>query len=246
MFSVNTRDSIGIAKHMSVTISGLTFQDGQKIHIYTVQQMVSGGGSMLFNGADSNLMYAGSSDWAMGTTDFTIEWFQNQVDPGAHPRVFSVGVYPSASIAVSIEGGSLYFWMDGSEGAVATLDAFLNTWTHIALVRIDGTVSIYQDGVLLSSNSSSQDISDSSTPLYIGSEEGTGSFFEGNLTNFRWINGIGVYSSNFTPPSAPLTAITDTVLLLDATSVGTVVTDTSGQNQSATNTDVTWDAGSPF
>jgi hypothetical protein len=34
------------------------------------------------------------------------------------------------------------------------------------------------------------------------------------MANFRFVNGTAVYTSNFTPPTAPLTAIPNTQVLL--------------------------------
>jgi hypothetical protein len=41
-----------------------------------------------------------------------------------------------------------------------------------------------------------------------------GDRFRGYVSNFRLVNGTAVYTSNFTPPTSPLTAIPNTQVLL--------------------------------
>ena len=55
------------------------------------------------------------------------------------------------------------------------------------------------------------------TPLILGSNDGSGEYYKGNVADLRIVNGTAVYTSNFTPPTAPLTAITNTVFLLQST-----------------------------
>jgi hypothetical protein len=61
-------------------------------------------------------------------------------------------------------------------------------------------------------------------------------YFNGLMTNFRVVKGTAVYTSAFTAPINPLTAITNTQLLLSVTSSGTLVTDSSTNNLTVTNT----------
>jgi hypothetical protein len=49
---------------------------------------------------------------------------------------------------------------------------------------------------------------------------GGGLPFSGYLSGFRIVKGTAVYTANFTPPTAPLTAITNTSLLLNFTNAG--------------------------
>jgi hypothetical protein len=58
----------------------------------------------------------------------------------------------------------------------------------------------------------------------------------GNMTNYRLVIGTAVYTvAGFTPPTAPLTNITNTKLLLLASTSGTFTNDSSTAN-----------AGSPY
>lgn len=177
----------------------------------------SGGNSYLFDGTPEYLSYPASDNWAFGTGDFTIEWFQYQTDSSSFPRIFSIGSYPSTSIGCSIEGGNFYAWFpDGYSPGSA--EPYKNTWVHFAIVRMSGMLYVYKNGILLESTPNSNNIINSGLPLYIGIEAGgidpPQTQFGGYLTNFRIVKGTAVYTGNFTVPTSALTNIPGTVLLI--------------------------------
>lgn len=202
-------------------------------------------GSMTFAGTTSSyLTVANDADLRMGTGDFTIEWWQYQTDSNSFPRVFSIGTYPNADIGVSLESSTFYFWAGGSAIALGSLGSYKNQWVHFAVSRSGTTLRSFKNGTLLSSTTNSTNFSNTTTALRFGNEStlSSGAAFGGYLTNFRWVKGTAVYTANFTAPTAPLTAITNTKLLLLASTSGAVTTDSSGLGKSVTNTGVTWTA----
>ena len=94
----------------------------------------------------------------------------------------------------------------------------VNTWYHVAVVK-QGTSAnqqtIYLNGVALNATSPAWgSLSSITAPFNIGYiGEGFGTVFQGYISNFRIVNGTAVYTTTFTPPSAPLTAIANTSLL---------------------------------
>ena len=48
------------------------------------------------------------------------------------------------------------------------------------------------------------------------------------MSDMRVVNGTAVYTSNFTPPTAPLTKVTNTKLLANFTNAA--ITDSTGKN----------------
>lgn len=181
--------------------------------------------------------------------DFTIEWFQKSTGAfGSHPRIYSLGSFPAPN-AISIEsgGGHIYWWVGGSYRVDSAISQTLGTWYHYAIVRNNGLLKIFQNGIQVGSSGTWNDtITSASNVLYIGAEPGPTSQFQGNITNFRWTKNA-IYSSNFTPPSSPLSALTDTKLLLLATDSGGLITDSSGTGKVITNNGTaTWSSDSPF
>ena len=219
---------------------------------------ISNGGSIFFDGtAASNLSIANDIDFRLGTGNFTIEWFQYVLAGGGTAgRIFSIGTYTelapnNISIAVSLEGSDaskiFYAWLS-SPNAIETSN-YLNTWNHFAIVRNGTSLRIYKNGTQIGSTLTvSTDFNNSINALRIGNETVTSEIaaFRGYITNFRWTKGEAIYTSNFTRPSAPLTAGANTKLLLRATTSGTVATDSSGLGKTVTNTGVTWNALTPF
>ncbi len=206
-------------------------------------------GAMSFNGTINSFLSIGNDiDFRLRTGDFTIEWFQYQTAAGSFPRVFSVGTYSSASIAVSIEGGLFYLWVNGSAlfGLSVTV---LNQWVHFAVCRSGTSLRAFRNGTQIGTTQiSSADINDTTNAFTIGNEttKSSGSSFPGLITNFRWIKGTALYTSNFTRPTSVLQNVTNTKLLLIASSAATVSTDSSSTPKTITNSNVTYSSSTPF
>jgi hypothetical protein len=205
------------------------------------------GGSLHFN--NSYLTVPASSDWAVGTGDFTVEWFQYQFPTGGNERVFSVNAWPSASIACSMESSenTFYFWTNGNLIDCGNISGIYTSWTHIAVCRASGTLTAYVNGTQVYSGANSDDITDSSNLLYIGTESTRGgSDFLGYITNFQFVKGTALYNAPFTPPSAPITPDANAKLLLLASSDSEKLKDSSSQNKTVTNNGVDWNETTPF
>jgi len=202
-------------------------------------------GSLYFNGS-SNIRLAGSDDWAVGTGDFTVEWFQYQENGGSYPRIFAVQPWPDTQIGVSVEedGDNYYAWI-GGEGYGTSISNYLNQWIHCAITRESGTLYIFKDGDLSFSTTSSEDITDNTNLLYIGSTS-DGDYFTGHITNFHFVKGTALYTSNFTPPTSPITPVSNTKLLLLTSSEDTAFDDSSALNKSVTNNGALWSSLNPF
>jgi len=92
-------------------------------------------------------------------------------------------------------------------------------WYHVAVSYNGTNAAIYVNGVQQGATFACV-TSNSTTQLNIGLTNTTSAYFIGYISNVRYVNGTGVYTANFTPPTAPLTAITNTSLLLSGTNAG--------------------------
>jgi hypothetical protein len=215
------------------------------------------GGSMsfdsLYNDVGSQILYPNSASLALGSGDFTIEWFQYLTNNQTFTRPFSIGSYAQndISIALSYEGNITYFWTDAGAEQVYTTSLSLTTWTHVAIVGTGGTnIAFYLDGTRVFNGSIAYDFTDTTTALAIGNEtvqDGNGGAFDGEITNFRWVKGAALYSgATLTVPTQPLTAVSGTQLLLLASTEGTAFVDSSSANRTPTNNGATFSSTNPF
>jgi hypothetical protein len=206
------------------------------------------GGSLEFQTNLGYVQYPASADWALGTGDYTIEWWQWLTPGSQFPRPFSVGSYPNASIAVSIEGGTFYLWVNGTSPVVTVvLNNYLEQWVHFAISRQAGTTRIFQNGTQIASVADATNIAVDNLPLTIGNEQNATSAggFTGYITNFRWTKGEALYTSNFTVSNQVFTAGANTKLLLLAGSQINDVVDSTDQHV-ASGRNVTWLRVGPY
>jgi hypothetical protein len=127
-----------------------------------------------------------------------------------------------------------------------------NTWYHIVLVRdASNKETIWINGARSTSGQQDDNRNYSSPATGINWAHctwcvlGDSKFAGERITNLRFLVGTALYDTtleNITVPSAPLTAIANTKLLLLANSSGTITVDTSG-NQTITNTGATFATG---
>jgi hypothetical protein len=187
-----------------------TLDIGSAVSVVASSPFLGGGNSYQFTSSvNSYIDTAGSSDWAVGTGDFTIEWFGLQTTTAGFQRVFTVDDFASIDIGVSIEEGTFYYWANdafrfSSAGATA-----INNWYHWAVVRSSGTTTVYRSGAVRGTAfADTNNITNTTDPLTIGNENTASSLaaYVGLITNFRWVKGLAVYTGNFTVPTAALTA----------------------------------------
>ena len=202
-------------KIRQVIVAGGSFSNpavttGSAVTIVAQSPFAGGGNSYQFSSSvNSFLSFAGSSDWAVGTGDYTIEWFAYQTSTSSFPRAFAIGTYPSTTIGVSIEGGTFYYWANSGFRYSSSAGTVLNNWVHWAIVRQSNVTKVYKNGTQLGSQiTDNNNISNTSTALTIGNETSktTAAAFVGRITNFRWVKGLAVYTGNFTTPTSVLTA----------------------------------------
>ena len=136
-------------------------------------------------------------------------------------------------IAFLNTNNTIVFYDSNSVVTTTTDTLKLNSWNHVALVRNAGIFTIYIQGVGSTGVSSTYDYTNTTNPIVVGRyAHAASNGFAGYISNLRVVKGTAVYTAAFTPPAAPLTAISGTSLLLMSTNAGVI--DYSGRNNIST------------
>jgi hypothetical protein len=226
-------------------------------------QVITTTGAAVLSGSNYLTVPAGSN-MVLGTGDFTIEtWLYPTAAFGTLSRFFLLG--PSGGSGYLIfypnTSGQILYGKSGSSATITTTGTLtLNHWTHVAISRISGTTTIYFNGVAVGSAADTNNWPQATT-LYMGTDAAS-HYFTGYMSNMRIVIGVGVYTTNFTPPSSNLTATqstnvngnpsaaitgTQTALLLNTPNSSNFLTDSSTFNRTVTNVgSVTSTSSAPF
>jgi hypothetical protein len=109
------------------------------------------GNALQFDGSDDYVNIPGLSDYAFGTSDFTIEmWINPRVLSGNHRVLYCNQNLNNCQF--NIDSGpsfSLQFYGDGHEYGTGSLTWDMGVWYHIAVSRISSVLRIYRDAIEL-------------------------------------------------------------------------------------------------
>lgn len=176
-------------------------------------------GSVVFDGTNDDLQIADSNDFTFAKNDFTIEFWRYKQALAIDTYVSIYGTEAATRtfwFGQGSDGAEQFYWYhDSSTRSISSSPYPINTWSHLAAVRYNGTMTLYVDGVEAASTTSNVDvtINDTTENLVIGSVAGSAYDYQGYISNLRILNGTALYTSEFTPPVHELEVIGDTVLL---------------------------------
>jgi hypothetical protein len=227
------RDNSG--NSVALTASGNTsVQNFQPFTLPALQYTPQGfGGSGYFDGSGDGVTSANNIGFAFGTGDFTYEAYYYSLDTGASQRgMFDTRVNSSSTAGVLMREDSSGFLVYINGGTLFTASGRVPyTWQHIALVRNSGTIRLYVNGVQANSAANSTNFTDPNCRIsgFIDTQASPYGYY-GYISSARVIKGTCLYPSGttFTPPTAPLTPVTNTQLLLSMTNAA--IFDNSGMN----------------
>jgi len=182
------------------------------------------GGSSYHNGPNTGSYLTVAGGASLGSGSFTIEgWI--------YPQAYNTGFFNTITGTTPSGSGELYigyfsatqlYMNSGATGLTGaktvSMPLPLNVWQHIAIVKNGTTLTVYINGISTLSGSDTYTYTNPNM-LIGGWYDATGTLL-GYISNFRVVKGTAVYTSNFTPPTAPFTAITNTSLLLSGTNAG--------------------------
>lgn len=173
--------------------------------------------SVEFDGSGDYLSAPTSSDFSFGTGDFTVEcWFTKNAL--SHAGIWQISSTSSGlqsanygtTLALGYQSGVMQIYGAGNS-TTASHSIVTGKFYHAAYVRSSGVSKLYIDGTEIISQSDTTNYSH--TNMVIGGYYTTSYLHAGKISNLRVVKGTAVYTSNFTPPTAPLTAVTNTKLL---------------------------------
>ena len=179
------------------------------------------GASMECDGSGDYLSLAYDADFNFGTGSFTIEAFVYPKDLSGGQGIYSTsgGEGSQPKFLIYLDGATLKAHVNGFGSSVffnATVSPRIGEWTHIAFVRNGSTWYWFINGTQSGTGSNSTNITFSNLTTSVGyGGESAANTINGFISGFRVVKGTAVYTSNFTPPTAPVTAITNTKLLLN-------------------------------
>ena len=195
------------------------------------------GGSVYFDGNGDYLTAPANAAFDFGTGDFTIEVWVYPISNGLNYPTFLGSVTGWSDGAsghrFNNTGYANKFWFGrNGSGGVASGDPFMastntfsfNVWHHYSITRSGNTFRMFVNGALENTQTFSGSYNAGLGGLRSGwsTWDGAGGYFTGYTSNLRMLKGTALYTTTFTPPTAPLTAITNTSLLLNMTSAGIV------------------------
>lgn len=174
--------------------------------------------SNYFNGSTDALSWGGQTQFALGTGDFTIEFWLNLSSYNASNSTVldfrpasTNGAYPTIYVDNT---GVLYYYANTANQITGSTLA-RSTWYHVAITRSGTSTRMFVNGSQVGTTytDSTNYLVGASRPVLATNGFSTGSYAQGYISNFRVVKGTAVYTGAFTPPTAPLQPIAGTSLL---------------------------------
>ena len=155
----------------------------------------------------------GTSDWAFGSADFTVDFWFNW-DGTSQLNTYGVGmgsydgenkdswllqIYDSGRIMYYVFDSAGNRFIEGSNSGLFTA----NNWHHFAWVYGTGVMKLYLDGTVVASRTLTLDIG-GTKDLWVGNVNPNNpeSGFHGHIDEVRISKGVARWTSDFTPPTS--------------------------------------------
>jgi hypothetical protein len=164
-----------------------------------------GTGSIAFDGTGDYLSIATNTALQFGTGNFTFECWVYRNSASGQIFIADFGVSSANGWALYDEGsgGNMQVRIaDVDRIAVSPIPA--TTWTHLAVVRVGTTITLYVNGTAAGSYASAGTNLIYAGTNYIGSYIGSSSYMNGYMDDIRITKGYARYTTTFTPPTSAL------------------------------------------
>ena len=159
-----------------------------------------------------------SAALAFGTSDFTWElWVDPTVSATEDQYLISLQTATS-HVGLNLYNGTIRVGDFNASPLTVAIPGLLNTWIHLAAVRSGNVLTLFLNGKSVGTSVISGSLSFTCSGVCrIGAYYNApsyGAYFGGYLSDVRLVKGTAVYTANFVPPTAPLTAVLGTSLLV--------------------------------
>lgn len=187
-------------------------------------QFKFGSASILFDGVNDFIRGDGSTDFAFGTGDWTVELWVRLNATGIDQMLYDSrpsatdGAYPEIFINTS----NVLIYVQGAVIRITGATALTTgQWYHVAAARTGTSTKLFLDGTQEGStysDSTNYLIGANRPAIGINATDLTSNDFNGWMDDIRVRKGIADYTANFTPPTAAheLTAAGDVLTLTRA------------------------------
>jgi len=203
------RGTAGEAVRLPITRSGSVTQG-------SFTPFSPNGWSGYFDGG-SYLTITDNNAFSFGTGDFTIECYAYMTNAAmTYPTILEIGNHGNnTGIAFWMQQGvnnlTPQIWSGTGVAPTNTPKLTINSWNHVVWQRISGNLKIYVNGVGSNTIAFANNLTDTALISigYPAKNAGViGSYaFNGYVSNLRIVKGRALYTSNFTPPTGPLPAL---------------------------------------
>ena len=159
----------------------------------------------------TNISMSNHSDWDLADGDFTIDfWLRGSSFSNPDPvLICHWGNSPNRGWMTWMTATKMRFSYSTTGSDSVAVDSTTSVtwstgvWYHMAYVRSGNTLYMFRDGVKLNETAFSVTIYHPSQNLVIGSYSTGGDNLTGWIDEIRIIKGTGLWTADFTPPTAP-------------------------------------------
>ena len=179
-----------------------------------VNTIPDNGYSAYFDGTGDYLTLNGSSNYAFGTSDFTLEAWIYTTTTSAYKSLFDTSAAGDATATGRFlfdvnTGGYLRLYTDAGTTQLLQSPAgtiIANRWHHVAISRTASVGKMFVDGNQVANGFVSTNFLPAVNRPQIGANGYDASAnWSGYISNLRAIKGTGIYQGNFTRPTVPFT-----------------------------------------
>ena len=179
---------------------------GYTAQTYTSYTPSLHGGSAYFDGTGDFLTAPASTLWNF-TGDWTWEcWVYPTAITGFHTFLAQWGAPDNKFIWKMNSSGRMYLENLSTALTATSTTIVANQWQHIVLTRSSNTIRMFVNGVMDATTATRSGTYYSAGAMKISANDtGANESFIGYMSDMRILNGTSLYTSNFVPPTAPLT-----------------------------------------